>query len=152
MATAKTTKQDEGKKDETVTQTETPVVKDQGETDTQTETPVVQDQGESAAPAKINETVTESNPALKEASKLELTKQNRRTNGYPPSVEAIEEAEQVKGKDLGGKRLTVRTVRKDGNMLYFAANKRITHEEVRVPDSSWLQMQIAAGKIEVVED
>lgn len=106
-----------------------------------------------AAAAKINETVTESNEAVKAAAELNLKGQNRkRGNGYPPSVEELEQAEQQAAGQLDKKKLRVRTTRADGNMHYFLANRWITHEETLVPNSSWLQAQIAAKKIEVVED
>lgn len=106
-----------------------------------------------AAAAKINETVTESNEAVKAAAELNLKEQNRkRGNGYPPSVEELEQAEQRAAGQLDKKKLRVRTTRADGNMHYFLANRWITHEESLVPDSPWLQAQIAAKKIEIVED
>lgn len=106
-----------------------------------------------AAAAKINETVTESNEAVKAAAELKLKEQNRkRGNGYPPSVEELEQAEQQAAGQLDKKKLRVRTTRVDGNMHYFLSNRWITHEESLVPDSPWLQAQIAAKKIEIVKD
>ena len=71
--------------------------------------------------------------------------------GTQRDAQSLQKAAETRKKETKlGKNLTVRTVT-GGHMHYFDADRTITGDPTVVPDSNWLQMQIAAKKIELVK-
>lgn len=101
---------------------------------------------------KVNKT---SKPDVSEVGLKELDKATAEKDGKYVGTrldaKAKQEAEDKRKKETKlGKNLTVRTVT-GGHMHYFDAGRTITGDPTVVPDSNWLQMQIAAKKIELVK-
>lgn len=102
---------------------------------------------------QVNKTLAKADvetPGLSEINKEGLNEEGKYV-GVTKTEKTLQKAaeERARGTKLG-KNLTVRT-KSGGHMYYFDAQRWITGNPTVVPDSSWLQLQLAQHKVELVD-